>query len=670
MKKKIGKKILLTLLCLVLIVSAVTAGFVVDAYVTMPPYSEKKLNFLNYSLTVFDKDEKPVDFSLADSGACYAEIETLSEHTKKAFILAEDKKFYEHGGVDYRRIAGAALNNIFHSDSLQGASTITQQLVKNTHLDSSRTIRRKIQEMHLAGELEKNHTKDEILEMYLNTIYFGNRAFGIEKAAKIYFDKPASELTPAESATLAAVIKGPSVYAPNVNMEKCLGRRDYILKLLFENAVITESEYNEAINTKIDLNKISEENVYKNAYCDAAISEAAELLGTTQNEIYGAGLKIFTYMDSELQQTAENLVYSEKYTAKNNAGKTADSAVIILDNKTAAVSAFAGRSTENLYNMKRQPGSCIKPSLVYVPALEENLITPLSFLYDAKVSYGDYSPDNYKDKYYGWITAERAMEMSLNSPAVALFNMTGIEKSKDIAAKSGISFHENDSRLALSLGGFTYGTTIKELAGSYMTLANEGTFSKSGFIKKIVSAEGKILYSDTKYTSSAMRKDTAFLMSQILTGVAENGTATHLKGFKYDVAAKTGTVGTENSDENTDAWLMSYTSKHTVGVWYGAPKGKDYLLEKKLTGGSIPAELAAEIYGCLYKNNRPDDFKQPDTVKSADVDILSLEKYKVELAAPNTPERYKKKAYFSVFNMPSRVADSPYNLVPALKSAG
>lgn len=662
------RKIVRVLIFMVLAVTAVSAAFLIDVYVSMPPYDEKKLYYIDYSLEIYDKDAQTVSFSLSESGNMYVELETLPEYLKQAFILAEDKNFYSHRGVDMRRVAGAIVNNIFHPDKLQGASTITQQLIKNTHLNSGRTIKRKLQEVRLARTLEKKHTKDEIFESYLNTVYYGNKAYGIGKAAKIYFNKSAADLSPAESATLAAIIKGPSVYAPNVNKEKCLVRRDYILGLLQRENVISEAEYNEAIKTDIDTSKISTENLYKNAYCDAAISEAAELLSTDQNTVCQSGLKIYTYMDAGLQNEAEKFVY-EKHKRRNARGKAADNAVIILDNKTAGVSAFAGRGSENLYSMKRQPGSCIKPSLVYVPALEENLITPLTFLYDAKTEYGNYSPANYNNKYYGWVSTKRAVEMSLNSPAVALFQMTGIEKAKQIAAKSGIRFSEKDDGLALGLGGFTYGVTVPELAGSYAAIANAGAYKPTRFIAKIVSADGKILYENTTAATRAMRSDTAYLMTSILEGVAENGTARHLKGLDYAVAAKTGTVGTESGTENTDAWLMSYTTNHTVGIWYGAPEGKEQLLDNSLTGGSL-SSAASEIFDILYKDKKPTAFSRPESVRCVYVDTVSLGRNKVELAAPETPDRYKQKAYFSVFNMPSRVASCPYNLLPAKGIAG
>jgi membrane peptidoglycan carboxypeptidase len=663
-RKKTFKIFTLTFLITALILSLAAAYVVADAYSprNMVAFDKGKLDMLKQSVEFYDGGGDKI--AEPYYGNRRIDIALLPPYVPKAFVCVEDKRFYTHNGIDYRRIIGATLNNIKNKNSIQGASTISQQVIKNTHLSGDRTIKRKLQEIKLTKTLEKNYSKDEILEMYLNTIYFGNKAYGIENAAQTYFKKTARELSIAEGATLAAIIRGPAVYSPNVNLEKCLTRRNYILKLMKDDGVISADEWQGAVGSVIDTDLICK-SADRKGYFDSVVSEACRILNVDQAEFFGGSLKIYTYLDSSLQAIAQRGLNAEKYNPKNQAGNICDRSIIILDNKSGGVAAFCGRSRENLYTLKRQPGSCIKPALVFAPALEENIINPLTPILDQKIDFGGYAPKNYNDKYYGWVTAKRALEMSLNSPAASLLNMVGVEKAKSFARKNGIGFDKRDDSLALSLGGFTYGLSVAELANSYMTFANGGQNKDAKFIKKIVDQNGAVLFSNDKKPVAAMRPDTAYLMTTMLVGAAKNGTASRLKALDYDVAAKTGTVGycggndAECGVKNSDAWLMSFSSEHTVGIWYGNTGGEDFLLDKSLTGGALPAELCLDIYNQIYKTHKPADFKIPDGVEKIDIDLLALnERHKIELAALNTPDKFRQSAFFSVCNKPDKVSDS------------
>ena len=503
----------------------------------------------------------------------------IPKHTVDAFVSCEDKKFFSHGGVDYKRIAGAARRDIKSGKPKEGASTISQQVVKNTHLSGEKTVRRKLEEAKLAGELERKYSKEKILEIYLNRIYFGGDNVGIESAAQNYFGKPTEKLTLSESAMLAGIIPSPNRYSPAVSQEKAVERRDLALKIMLEDKKITQEEYAAAISEKIEIKRNDGAALTPNNYPSAALAEAAELTGIPLNDFSKKNYKVYTFMDKAKQAALQETI----------AKREPHILGILLDNQSGGVCAFYGKSKHDLRTIKRQPASAIKPVLVYAPALENNTIRADSLLDDIETDFNGYKPRNYENKYYGEISVKRAVETSSNIIAVKVLEYQGIPYAKAAAEKAGIIFHEKDDTLALALGGFTEGITPLSLCGAYSVFARGGTFKKPSFIRAVYGPSGNLLYQYANKEERVFSEGTSRIMTDILTGTVKRGTAKKLAPLPYRVAAKTGTA-------DNDAYCLSYTARHTVCVWAGT----DGENGNAVTGGGLPTVISREIYEGIY----------------------------------------------------------------------
>ncbi|MFA5758154.1 MAG: transglycosylase domain-containing protein [Clostridia bacterium] len=613
-------------------------------------FDKSKLLEVYAKTEIYDNNDALLDQQLYSHRAT-ANLSELPEYTLNAFISIEDKRFYSHNGLNYGRIAKAIFHNIANPNDLQGGSTISQQLIKNTHLTGEKTLTRKLTEMLLTKKLEAQFSKNDILETYLNVIYFGNNSYGIESASQNFFNKSAKELDIAESAMLAAMIKSPRLYSPLYNPDKCLSRRNLVLNEMLEDKHITNSEYQKAINTELKIsNSTLKELEQSNTYAAAALSESADLLNLTERELIMSGIKIYTYLDKNLTEDVRDIVSNPELYPKN---EVIDNAVVILDNKTGGVNAFIGKGTQNVSTVKRQPGSAIKPILVYAPAFEYRLITPATPILDEPIDISGYTPQNVKNDFSGWISVRKAIAESKNIPAVKTLSYVGIERAKTFAEKSGICFAPNDNNLALSLGGFTYGVTPLQMANSYMSFANGGNFIPVSFVRKLVDENGKTLYENTKNPIKIMGEDTAYLITDVLKTAVIDGTAKKLNSLNFDVASKTGTVGTDSG--NSDAWNLSYTTQHTMCIWYGAPQNTK--MPDNCNGGTYPSIMSREIYKKLYSKNTPPAFTVPETVIEQKIDNKELaENQKVLLANDFIPDRYVTTEIFSTKNLPQEIS--------------
>lgn len=560
--------------------------------------------------TVYDNDNNEI-MSFDSPSVSYYKI---PKYTINAFIASEDKKFFKHNGIDRKRILGAAWRDIKSGKAKEGASTISQQVVKNTHLTGDKTIRRKLEEIKLAKELEDKYSKEKILEIYLNRIYFGGGSFGIEAASINYFGKPAEQLTLSESAMLAGIIPSPQNYSPRAALEKALERRGLVLKLMLEDGYITEAEYETAQVEKIDIRPEKRAAYQNNNYLNCALSEAAKLTGLPHNDFAQKNYKIYTYMDKAENEILENAIKTRKL-PENEYKNVPDILGVLIDNPSGGVRAFYGQSKYDLITIKRQPASAIKPVLVYAPALENNTVSESSIINDEPSDFNGYKPRNYNDKYYGEITARYAVETSSNNVAVKVLEYEGLDYAKKTAAKAGIEFSEKDDTLALALGGFTEGITPLSLCGSYSVFARGGQFKKPSFIKAIYGPSGNLIYKNDDKTERVFGEDTAYIMTDILKGAVKRGTAKKLSPLPFEVAAKTGTSGTEDGKFNNDAYCISYTSRHTLGVWMGNSEGgAEHAMVKQLTGGGLPATVSRAVYENIYENALPPDFIRPASV--------------------------------------------------------
>lgn len=599
------------------------------------------------AFSICDASGKSVDMSFF-SGEKTLDISTLPSYVKNAFISIEDKRFYSHAGVDFKRIVGASLRNIKNKKFSEGASTITQQLIKNTHLSREKTIKRKLQEIKLSVQAERVFSKDKILEEYLNTIYFGNGAYGIENASNLYFSKQAKDLTLTEGAVLAGVINAPRIYDPILNPENCLSRRNLVLSLMKNQGHISEDEYQK--NAKLPLNIVKNDLKTMKIAKKCIINEVCDKLKISENQLKNMQINIKCNLDFSLQNQIDLLVQNPNFHVNGVKGKPASIGVFVVENKTKNVVAVSSFNGANVLS-KRQPGSVIKPIIVYAPAIENGLISPETILKDEPISFDGYSPSNASKTYSGNVSARYALEKSLNIPAVKVLSNLGVNKAKNFASNLGIDFSQSDNNLALALGGMTNGISLKQIADAYSAFASNGEFSQSDFVSEITTNNGQILYSKDNNVSKSMKESTAYLITDMLKGVVKNGTARRLSGIGYEVCAKTGTVGVPGSSFNSDAYLVCYTSEHTVVCYYGATT-KSGNLPANVNGATYPASLSKQVLNCLYNASPPQNFERPVDVVTEQIDTRDLESGKVLLALPSTKDRYKRSAIFDKDNLP------------------
>ena len=569
-------------------------------------------------------------------------IEDLKTHTINAFLTSEDRSFYKHKGLDYKRIAGAMYNNIKSRKIKQGGSTISQQLIKNTHLSSDKTIERKLKEIKLTKELEKNYSKNKILELYLNTIYFGNGCYGIEEASQFYFSKSSSDISPAESAMLVGIFSSPKYNEPIQHMERATAKKLTILSNMNKLGLLSDKDYISAKNQEIIITK--HKNDFYNQFLNSTINSASKILGLTENQLRNKNIVIETSLNNNLNNFITNLINEKSYQPVNENQTKPIIQSIVIDNKTHKVIAYTTNAKYNQENTRRQPGSVIKPLLVYAPAFESGKITPSSFILDEQTNFGEYSPQNSNNKYLGWTNIRTAIEKSLNVPAVKTLSYIGTEKAKNFANRIGLKFDKNDNHLAIALGGLTNGTTVKEIADAYSSLASLGEYSPSSYITKIKTANNNLLYESKVKTNKAMKQETAYMITSCLMSAVKDGTAKKLSGFDFNIASKTGTT-----NNNKDAWNACYTTSHTIVTWYG--NSDNSKLGLGVNGSTYPTLINKEILRELYKNNLPEDFEIPENIIQATLDSEDLNNNRISLST-SQEKSSQDNEIFTIDNLP------------------
>ncbi len=650
------KKVLKSL-SVVLVIIMIAIIFYVATVISGVSLNTDKLCTENNPSAFFDYNGNKIDFFIPE----YVTYENISDNLKKAFIAIEDKRFFTHGGIDLIRTIGAAAENLKTLSFKEGGSTITQQLAKNTQLSNEKTINRKLKEAKLALELEKNYTKEEILEMYLNVIYFGSGCYGINEAAHYYFDKTPDKLTLKECAILAGIVKNPSKYSPGTNPENATQRSNQVLAAMKDNNFITNKEKESAEKEEIIIKNTVNNNSYNYPYVNMVLQESMAILNIGKTQLLNGGYKIETYYDDNYQKFLYQALSDKNNYSVNSYGNISDGMGILADNSTNGIKGFYSTFNLNVDEFKRQPGSSIKPIAVYAPALENNLINLLSPILDEKTEFENgYSPDNYKNTYYGWVSPTFALAKSLNIPAVKIMETLGTEKSFQFLNNLDISLSESDG-LATALGGMTYGVNIKQLCAAYQSFANNGNYKKLSCISKIYDKEGKIIYDFTSRTvKKIMSEENAYLLTKMLQYTAKEGTAKKLSDLNCEIAAKTGTVSASDSNFNTDAWCVSYTKNVTSVIWQGNADGSaEKLLSSSSGGGSYPASITKEILKKIISNE--DRFYKPLGVCNLKIDKKVLENYhQVMLAKENTPEEFVICEDFNSSNIPTQVSFLDY----------
>lgn len=649
--KKISLIIVASILALLFIAASVFAS-IFFSISKSETFNQNKLINANMKIEVYGDDGNLLsDKSLFNSQ--YITLSKIPKETIDAFISIEDKTFYSHNGINPKRIVKAILNNISKGKASQGASTISQQLIKNTHLSSEKTYSRKIKEISLALEMEKKLSKDEILENYLNVIYYGNNIYGIENASQFYFSKSASELTLEEGATLAAIIKSPGFFDPIQHKERCLKRRNLVLFEMEKDGKISKETAQKARETDLVL-KINETfDRGQNTYSQGAIMEAEEILKMPAKQIAIGKYKIHTFFSKEKQDALKAAIDSEELGF--------DQAGISINNLTHGIEAFYGKSAYNVLKTKRQPGSTIKPLLVYAPALNENIVSPATKILDEEININGYKPQNFEKTFRGHLSTREALSLSSNIPAVKILSYVGIPKAKRYATRLGIEFDENDNGYALALGGMTYGTDLKTLAAAYTTFANNGKFYGAKFIKRIEDENGKTIYEAKFVPDEVFREDSNYLMVSMMETSATKGTSKRLASLPFQIAGKSGTVGVGAT--NSDAFSVALTTKDTVATWVGDLTGNNI---GYLTGGKAPTDMIKNYFKAIYKTETPKDFRVPSSITEVEIDALEYEKNNiVQTANDFTPSRYKLTEVFSRFNLPKEKSTNFLKVEPA-----
>ncbi|MDO4568498.1 MAG: PBP1A family penicillin-binding protein [Clostridia bacterium] len=621
------------------------------------------------SAIIYDKngDEASILYEKEDRQWVY--IDDIPEHVRNAFIAVEDARFYEHSGIDVIRIVGALLHDLKVGAFEQGASTLSQQLIKLSHLTgenapAEKTIARKAEEAVLAWQMERLYNdKDKILEMYLNYIYFGGGFYGVEAAARGYFGVNAADLTVAQGALLAGVIKSPTNYAPHLDMEASVDRRNLVLRLMLESGFISADEYNSAQAERVRLVE-SETRNRRSYYIDLVVDEACEALGITKSELITGGYRVYTALDAELQDKVEE-VFADPGMYPD---ERAQAAIVVIDVESGMVSAvMGGREYEVAFGLNRAtgitrpPGSAIKPVIAYAPALEYYGYTAASMILDEPTEFDGYAPRNSNDSYHGWVTLREAITYSLNVPAVKVLSGMGVTSGKLFAQRLGIEFDEMDTGLALALGGFTYGVSPWQLARAYSCFASGGVYREGGLVERITDRDGNLLYECEPREYRVMSEANAYILNSMLCSVIADGTGKRLSDVKATLAGKTGTATDDMGIR--DAWMAAYNPQYAAAVWMGYDDGT-LRLPSGSTGGNYPALMLREVFAWLYAEADAPEFDMPEGVREYRLDAYSLtQRNSVLLATALTPQEQIYTEVFADGTAPS--ARSDYWAIPA-----
>ncbi len=642
-KRRVFKRVLL-ILCLILAGAFITLGSTAVILYNTYSLDVAALTSTNNGIKVYSSNMK--ENTLYNTNRSIVEIEELPGYVKKAFVDTEDKRFYTHNGYDIKRIIKAGFVNLISNSRSQGASTISQQLVKNALLTNEKTFNRKIKEIILAIKMEKQFSKDEILEMYLNTIYFGSNAYGIENASKTYFNKCAKDLTINEVCVLAGLIKSPAKYSPKTNYKNAIERRNLVAKMLYDSKDISLDEYNDVVNSEI---KLANYNEYDHSYEEEAIYEACKLLNISERELINREYQIVTFKDEKLQKKVIEYNNETIKEASENTNSTLDGLSIVVNNSGEVVSYYAN-SNFNLHNLKRQPASLLKPLAVYLPCITYNILTPATKIKDEKIDYGGFSPNNADNKFHGEVSVREALAHSYNVPAVKALEYVGFNKSNETLSKLGINLTKSDMNLSLALGSVKNGVNILDLVNAYSTIANGGENHNLTFVDKILDENNNVIYSRQDYVEKVLDEKDCFILTDILKDSAKYGTAKRLNSLDLPVASKTGTAS--NTDK-TDLYNISYTTEHTIFSWVADISNNKLPIE--LYSSVEPTKINKQILSYLYKDKRPADFTCPDGVEKMPYDLVEYNLTGNIVAPTKDAEIHRSYDYFKIDYPPKQI---------------
>lgn len=587
--KTVLKVFLIVLLTALIVAAGLAVGILFGMIDTTASLNLDDLN-LDFTSVIYyvDDDGNEVEYETLyqDENRVWADFADIPACVKNAAVAIEDERFYSHIGFDIKSTAYATYSYIFKKSSDRGASTITQQLVKNLTGEQEKKVGRKIKEIITAIGIERKMTKDQILELYLNTIYLGHSCNGIGSAAEYYFDKDVSELTPAEAASIIGITQYPTKYDPLINPENNKEKQELVLFKMKELGYLSDSEYEEAIAQPLEF-KAKEQvktSSVQSYFADEVINEVINDLQTecgytgavATKMLYTGGLRIYCTVDPEIQQIMEKVYKDDASFAKAPYDTQPQSSMTVMDPYTGYIKGIVGgrgeKTADRVLNRAsqsaRQPGSSIKPIAVYGPAIDMGVTSPGSVWEDKKVTYGNWSPKNYDGRFSGPVTVRYALAHSLNTVAVQILHKTGVSNSFNyLTNKLGVTtLTETDKNLAaLALGGLTKGVTNVELTAAYCSFVNDGVYIQPTTYTKILNHSGDVVYEKQQKKNMAFSKETAGIMTNLLKSVVTTGTGASASfGGGYDIAGKTGTT-----DNDMDRWFVGMTPYYVGAVWVG-----------------------------------------------------------------------------------------------------
>jgi penicillin-binding protein, 1A family len=591
---------------------------------------------------VYDIDGKQIAQLKGDKDMYYIGLDEIPDAAEKAMIDTEDRKFYSHKGIDLKAVAAAAVSLVKNKGQIKrGGSTITQQLARNIYLNNAKEWSRKIKEMFIALELEKKYSKEQILEFYINNIYFANGYYGLEAASKGYFSKSCSELSLAQITFLCSIPNSPTRYDPIVNYDNTVERKNRILEQMLSEGDITEEEYNQALSEKIELNvpEVKRRNYIETYVTNCAVKalmkesgfqfeygidkskdegydEAySDMYSQCQQQLYRAGYRIYTSIDMSKQRTLQKTI-NEQLSENKEKGEDGifefQGAGVCIDNDNGKVIAVVGgRSQSSItgytfnraYQSYRQPGSAIKPIAVYAPAFD-NGYDATDIIKDEPIKDG---PKNSNGRYMGNISLRTAVEYSVNTVAWKLFSELTPKKCLNYLIDMNFSkLVSEDYTLASSLGGITNGVSPIEMASAYAAIENKGVFREPTCIMAITDSEGNEVVTDDIFDEKRIYdKDAAMMMTDVLRGVLTKGTA---RGYELDGMSCAGKTGTTN--EHKDGWFAGYTPYYTTVIWVGCdtPKSIDNLL-----GNTYPLYIWNAYMNQIHEGLENEEFERSES---------------------------------------------------------
>ncbi|WP_339163099.1 PBP1A family penicillin-binding protein [Siminovitchia sp. FSL H7-0308] len=616
------------------------AGLVTGAgtfawYVKDAPKLDKKLLVDPVASELLDINGE-VFTTLGTERRDYVEIDQIPQLVKDAVLATEDVRFYKHHGIDFRRIAGAVLANFSRGFGSEGASTLTQQVVKRSFLSDEKTLKRKAQEAWLAFQLEKQYTKDQIFEIYVNKIYYSSGVHGIETASKYYFGKPLDKLELQEAAFLAGLPQSPNRYNPYEYPERADKRKNIVLSLMHQHGKISKEQMEKAKNISVTETLVPEEENRKDSYkydsfVDQVIKEV-EALG--DYNVFSDGLKIYTTLDPDAQQYTEKMLYTNEVVQYPD--EKFQAGIVLMDTKTGEVRAIGGNRNKDVKRGRnyatqlsdKQPGSTVKPIFDYGPAIEYLNWSTYEQVKDEPYTYTGGTPiNNFDNRHLGQMSIREALYRSRNIPALKAFQEAGAENVRKFAA--GLGFENIDMTESDSIGGGKQNPSPFTLAGAFAAFGNNGMYHKPHTVKKIVLMDGETEIKNKVEPKIAMKDSTAYMVTDMLKDVLSSkagatGKAAAIPGLP--VAGKTGTTNYTQAEmrehniprgSSPDSWFAGYTTNYTVAVWTGYEKRTNPILPKDL---KIAQQLFKNLMSHASSDIETPDFKMPKSVVRAAVE--------------------------------------------------